>query len=162
MCSGFHVSRIHPIHLFSDHFCLSLQIKNGCILLGHSFFYFFIHNRKRVPPKSLLKLVKHYDLGQSEILMKRCQSLCLFNKAKSWALTSTYNRISNTFEILPEDALNDSISTLVPDEYPLAKAATGTSTTIDNGGSPSRRAIRKITNMIQNSLGLSSTMIPSR
>lgn len=117
---------------------------------------------KRVPPKSLLNLVKYYDLGQSQILLKRCQSLCLFKEPKSWALTMTYNQSNDTVKLPSESEINDSISTLVPDEYPLAKVASGTSSISDNGGSPSRRAIRRITNMIQTSLGITSNMIPSR
>jgi hypothetical protein len=95
---------------------------------------------KRIPPESLLNLAKNYDLGQSEILMKRCESLCLFKPPQTWALANTYHQTENdkmieTFNTNMEKAevshsLSSSSSLM---EFPNAKIASGVSSIMYDG-----------------------------
>lgn len=76
-------------------------------------------NRKQVPPVSLLRLAKCYDLGQSELLLKRCQTLCLFKELKPWAIKSYYYQYHKNEVTLINN--NDANNT---QDFPLAMIAT--------------------------------------
>lgn len=83
---------------------------------------------KIVPPESLLRLAKRYDLGQSQILLKRCQSLCLFKPPQAWALSKNCTQCKGGKSLNSESDVSES------KKYPLARIATGVSSLMFDDG----------------------------
>ncbi len=107
--------------------------------------------RKKIPPESLLKLAQNYDLGQSELLMKRCESLYLFKSPQSWALKTNY--CPNKDEIECNAAGEVKVSLSVPKHFPNAKIATGVSSIMTDGENTSGVAyVKKFGDFLQSTL----------
>lgn len=108
-----------------------------------------ILHRTKVPPDLLLNLAQHYDLGQNQILMTRCQSMNLFKPPKQWAISSTYNKAQNVLNL---NSTNEDFDVCV--KYPLAYAAIGVSSKLKSHDSikNNRFKLKKIPKLLRGAI----------